>query len=263
MRKTLFSCITVLVAGNLLGQQKEGKVIYERTVQVQMTIAMQGGDPTTQTVTRNNRFELNFANNKSSWRQMEDEIQPENFGGGGGNMIVRTIGASPDDVTFCDFSLAKMVEQRSFMDKQFLIADSIKRTNTWKLSDETRTILNHLCRKASTERVAKRMQMSMENGQMVRKEVDDTMTVVAWFTTDIPVSVGPESPGQLPGIILELETNRGRTKYVAQEILAKPDLSAIKEPTKGKKVTREEFAEETKKLMDEMQKNGGIRFRAS
>jgi GLPGLI family protein len=110
--------------------------------------------------------------------------------------------------------------------------------------------------------MGKRMTMGMENGAMVRKEVDDTITVIAWFTTDIPVSVGPENPGQLPGIILEMETNRGRTRYTALEIQAKPNLSAIKEPTKGKKVTRAEYTSETKKLMDEMQKNGGLRFRA-
>lgn len=262
MRKILFSCATVFIAGSLLAQQKEGKVIYERSVQMQMTMAMQGGgEPTTQTVTRTNKFELNFANGKSSWRQMEDEIQDDNFAGGPGT-VIRNIGSSPDDITFCDFTQAKLLEQRSFMDKQFLITDSIKRNNTWKLSDETKTVLNHLCRKATSSRIGKRMSMSMENGNMVRKEVDDTVNVVAWFTTDIPVSVGPESPGQLPGIILEMETNRGRTKYTALEIIAKPDLSAIKEPTKGKKVSRAEYTEETKKLMDEMQKNGGFRFRA-
>lgn len=261
MRRILFSGLSLVLAGSLLAQQKEGKVIYERTIQAQMTMAMNGGEPTTQNVTRKARFELNFANGKSSLQEMEDEIQDDNFGGGP-NTVIRTFGSSPDDVTFCDFSQSKLVEQRTFMDKQFLVLDSLKKTNTWKLSEETKTILNHLCRKAVSERMGKRMTIGMENGAMVRKEVDDTITVVAWFTTDIPVSVGPENPGQLPGIILEMETNRGRTKYTALEIQAKPNLSAIKEPTKGKKVTRAEFTEETKKLMDEMQKNGGMRFRA-
>jgi GLPGLI family protein len=107
------------------------------------------------------------------------------------------------------------------------------------------------------------MTMGMENGKMERKEVDDTATLIAWFTTDIPVPAGPEVQGQLPGIILAYETNGGRTTYKALEIFAKPDLAAIKEPTKGKKVTRLQFTEETRKLMDEMQKNGGMRFRAN
>lgn len=261
MKRNLFPCLALLLAGSLSAQQKEGKVIYERTVQIQMTMAMQGGEPQTTTTTRTNKFELNFANNQMSWKQMEEDIQADE-GAGGGGMVVRTIGNSPDDVTFCDFSQSKRVEQREFMDKQFLITDSLQKNN-WKLSDETKTILNHLCRKATAQRFGKRMTMGMQNGKMERKEVDDTTTMIAWFTTDIPVPAGPEVQGQLPGVILALETNGGRTTYKALEILAKPDLAAIKEPTKGKKVTRTQFTEETRKLLDEMQKNGGMRFRAN
>ncbi|MCG2612961.1 GLPGLI family protein [Terrimonas sp. NA20] len=265
MRRILFSGVSLILAGGLLAQQKEGKVTYERTTQAQMTLAMNGAAPTTQNITRTNRFELNFANGKSSWHQLEDEMGDDGLSGitgGGGNMIVRSIGPGADDVTFCDFSQSRLVEQRSYIDKQFLIIDSIKKTGTWKLTEETKTILNHLCRKAVSERMGKRNMMTMENGQMIRKEVDDTISVIAWFTTDIPVAIGPETYGQLPGLVLELEMNRGRTIYKALEISQKPSLSAIKEPTKGKKVTRVEYAEETKKLMDEMQKNGGMRFRA-
>ena len=43
--------------------------------------------------------------------------------------------------------------------------------------------------------------------------------------------------------------------------MIKEILSDVKEPTKGKKVTAEEFKQETKKMLDEMQKNnrGGNR----
>ena len=85
---------------------------------------------------------------KMIWKQMEDEIQDDNFGGGGG-MMIRTFGGGADDVTFCDFDKARKVEVRELFDKKFLIADSIRRGN-WKLSDETKTILNHVCRKATS-----------------------------------------------------------------------------------------------------------------
>ena len=71
------------------------------------------------------------------------------------------------------------------------------------------------------QRIGKRMVMTMDNGKMERKEIDDTSAIVAWFTTDIPVSAGPEVQGQLPGLILSLETNNGRTVYTALEISAK------------------------------------------
>lgn len=258
MKRIVLPCLSLLLAGSLSAQQKEGKVTYLRSVQLQMTMALQGGEPQTQTQTRTNKFELNFANNQMIWKQLEDDIQAEE--GPSGGMMIRTIGGGQDDITFCDFSLGKKVEQRDFMDKRFLVSDSIQKNN-WKLTEETKTILNHLCRKATAQRIGKRMSMGMENGKMERKEVDDTTTMIAWFTTDIPVPVGPEVQGQLPGIILELETNGGRTTYKALEIEAKPDLAAIKEPTKGKKVTRAQFTEETKKLIDQMQQNGGMRIR--
>lgn len=259
MKKILFSAFALLSTAVVNAQQKEGKVIYQRTLQMQMRIAENGGSENETMRTRTDKFEMSFANGQMIWKQMEDEIQDDNFGGGGG-MMIRSFGGGADDATFCDFGKARKVELREFFDKKFLITDSIRRGD-WKLSDETKTILNHLCRKATSQRIGKRMMMSMDNGKMERKEIDDTSTIVAWFTADIPVSAGPEVQGQLPGLILSLETNNGRTVYTALEISPKADTGAIKEPTKGKKVTPDEFTKERNKMMEEMQKNNQGRNR--
>jgi GLPGLI family protein len=63
--------------------------------------------------------------------------------------------------------------------------------------------------------------------------------------------------GQLPGTILEIDVNNGRNIFKAVEISPKVDVAKIKEPTKGKKATPEEFAKEREKLMQEMMQNGG------
>ena len=85
------------------------------------------------------------------------------------------------------------------------------------------------------------------------REMDDTSMVVAWFTTDIPsASRTWKCRDNCLGMILSMETDNGRVVYNALEISPKPDIAAIKEPTKGKKVTPEEFAIERNKLMDEM-----------
>lgn len=261
MKKIFFSAFALLSITIVNAQQKEGKVIYQRTTQLQMRIADHTGSESESMRTRTDKFEMNFANGQMILTTIEDEIQDDNMSGGG--MVIRTMGAGVDDVTFCDFDKARKVELREFFDKKFLISDSIRRGN-WKLSDETKTILNHTCRKATSQRIGKRMMMSMDNGKMERKEIEDTSAVIAWFTTDIPVSAGPEVQGQLPGLILSLETNNGRTVYTAAEISPKADIASIKEPTKGKKVTPEEFTNERNKMMDEMQKNnqgGNIRIR--
>jgi GLPGLI family protein len=100
--------------------------------------------------------------------------------------------------------------------------------------------------------------MSMENGEAKREKVMDTMNIVAWFTNEIPGSFGPDTyQGQLPGTILEIDVNNGRTSFKALEISPKVDVAKIKEPSKGKKVTAEEFAKEREKLMQEMMQNNG------
>jgi GLPGLI family protein len=258
MKKILVGSLALLTVMGLQAQQKEGKVIYQRSVEMRMVINSGDGPADPIVRTRTDKFELNFANGKMILRQMEDDLPPE--GNNEGGMIIRTMGAGADDITYCDLDNAQKLEQKEFFDKKYLVGDSIRRGN-WKLSEDTKTILSHICRKAVSQRIGKKTSMSMENGKMERKEIADTSEVVAWFTTDIPVSAGPEMQGQLPGLILGLETNNGKTVYTALEVSPKADLAAIKEPTKGKKVTPDEFAKERSKMLDEMQKNGGGTFR--
>lgn len=261
MKKIFFSAFVFLWIAVVNAQQKEGKIIYQRTTQLQMRIADHSGSENETMRTRTDKFEMSFANGQMILKTVDDEMPDDNMSGGG--MMIRTIGAGVDDITFCDFDKGRKVELREFFDKKFLISDSIRR-GYWKLSDETKTILNHTCRKATSQRIGKRMMMNMDNVKMERKEIDDTSTVIAWFTTDIPVSAGPEVQGQLPGLILGLETNNGRTVYTAIEISPRADIASIKEPTKGKKVSPDEFTKERNKMMDEMQKNnpgGNMRIR--
>jgi GLPGLI family protein len=164
------------------------------------------------------------------------------------------VGPGQDDIVFHDFTRAEIVEQRGMFDKKFIVEDSIHKLS-WKLSEETQTILGHVCRKATAQRMGKSYRMTMDNGKMERKEFDDTTNIVAWFTTDIPVSAGPEVQGQLPGLILALDMNNGRIVYKAIELSPKVEIASIKAPTKGKKLAPQEFIKERDKMMDEMQKN--------
>ena len=105
-------------------------------------------------------------------------------------------------------------------------------------------------------------EMTMDNGKMERKEIEDTSNIVAWFTTSIPVSAGPaEYQGQLPGLILEMDIKNGTQVYKVTGITEKADLAIIKEPTGKKHYTPEEFKKERDKMMKEMQENnqGGNR----
>ena len=258
----LAACSLWLAASYVNAQQKEGKVTYERTVQVQMR--MQGMNDEMERMiprTRTDKFELNFANNQSLWKQAEQEDDNNSFSSGDGGMHIQMVVAGSNDVLFNNFETAKRVEQREFFDKKFVIEDSI-RPLKWKMAGETKSILGHNCMKATAVSVSQRTMMNMDNGKMERKEVSDTSNIIAWFATDIPVSAGPaEYQGQLPGLILEMDVANGRQTFKAIDISAKADVASIKEPQAKKKYTPEEFRKERDKMMEEMQRNnqGGNR----
>lgn len=228
---------------------KEGKVIYERTMQMRRL----AGDEAASMIppTRKDNYELLFGNNQSLY-----QVIPAPDGDGGTmtapGVVIRMAGMN--DVIYYNFAAGKRIDEREMFDREFLIEDTVEKL-AWKISEETKTILNYSTQKATAQRIGNRWQMSMENGQMKREQVADTSVITAWFTTAIPVSAGPGDYQGLPGLILELELNRGRAVYKAIEISPKVSVSSIKEPKGGKKLTAAEFALEREKLMEEMRKN--------
>ena len=211
---------------------------------------------------RTDKFELTFGNNQSLWKEAEQEGEDNNDDVNSDGMQIKMIMVGSDDVLFCDFNTRRTAEMRVMFEKKFIVDDSI-RPLKWKMSDETKTILNHLCRKASAVSYSKRTMVNMDNGKVERKEVNDTSNIIAWFTTDIPVSAGPaEYQGQLPGLILAMDISNGRQVFQAIEINEKADLAVIKEPQGKKHYSPAEFIKERDKMMEEMEKNnsGGNRM---
>jgi len=257
--KRLLIASAMLIAISSSAQVKEGKILYERTMQMQIRI--NDDNPAFQNMIpkeRKDKFELLFTEGKSLWQPVEDDGQNDEtaFGDGGGmRMVFR--GPGSNDIIFHNVTDSKKVEQRELADKNFIITDSIRKMS-WKVTGETKTILGHNCMKATTQRTQPSMRMTMDNGQAKRESVTDTLNIVAWFTNEIPGSFGPDIyQGQLPGTILEIDVNNGRSSFKAIEISPKVDIAKVKEPSKGKKATPEEFAKEREKMMQEMMRNGG------
>lgn len=65
----------------------------------------------------------------------------------------------------------------------------------WKISSDTATVLNYICRKA----------MATFRGR----------NYIVWFTTDIPVNEGPWKLHGLPGLILKAETTESLFSFTA------------------------------------------------
>lgn len=261
MKRILLAAGALVLTGTAFCQQKEGRVLYERTVQMQMRFAGMGDDVERVIPrTRTDKMEVLFANNQSLRRAVQDDRPEGDVVSDGGGMQVNIMVAGGDDVTYCNFDNSKVIEQREFATKTYIVADSVRKLS-WKLTGESKTILGYPCQKAVTQRIGQRTMMNMNNGQMERKLVSDTSNVIVWFTGSIPVPAGPDFQGQLPGLILEIDVNNGRTVYKAIEVSPKVDMAVIKEPKNGKKVTQDEFNKERDKALEEMQRNNQGRGR--
>jgi GLPGLI family protein len=268
MKKILILSAAFLTAGTCFSQVKEGRIVFERTIQMQFQIV--DDMPQLQNLIpreRKDKFELSFANNKSLWKPGEEQPEETSFGdeSGGSRIVMRMPGG--EDISFHNFGETKKIDQRELGGKTYIISDSIRRMN-WKIAGETKTILGYKCMKATSQRTQESFRMQMTNGSSSRERIMDTLNITAWFTSEIPGAYGPDIyQGQLPGAILEVEVansrnpNTGRTSFLATEFSPKVDVASIKEPTKGKKVTQQEFAAEREKLFKEMMDNGGNNFR--
>ena len=78
-----------------------------------------------------------------------------------------------------------------------------------------------------------------------------TVNIIAWFTPQIPVSTGPHKHGGLPGLILEVNTDK--TTILCTKVVMNPkDKIKIKEPKKGTEVALDEYEQIRKDKIAEM-----------
>lgn len=237
-------------------QQKQGRVLYERTVKMRMD-GMGDGEEQMLPRSHKDKLEVLFADNQCLRRSVPEEA-PEDFQEEGGGLRLRVGGPDANDLAYADFSTGRTVEQTEFGARNYIIADSIRKLS-WKLTEDTLTILGYPCRKAISQRIGKHKEPGMENGKMKSRDVADTVDITAWFTMAVPVPAGPECEGQLPGLILALEMGNGRAVYKAVEVSSEVELRDIKAPSKGKKMSMDEFVKERDKMISDMQRKSGGR----
>lgn len=181
----------------------------------------------------------------------------------------------------------QIVEENEFFGKQFLVTDSIQPLD-WQITKESKTIGQYIAFKATAIKKVDPNDFSMARPKRDRKgkessaakakdderkenaevkkdttesedpmdmiEIPKEVEVTAWFTPQIPVSNGPGEYAGLPGLILEL--NFYRTTLLCSKIVMNPKESEkIEPPTKGKKVTREEYTKIVKEKTEELREN--------
>jgi GLPGLI family protein len=227
MKNLLLSTTMLLLLQATQAQLSSGRIIYERKINLHRSIT---DEQTRATVPEFNitRYQLLFSDSLSVYKPVPGDARPDPFANGGPGMIIR-MGPGDDGILFKNFSAHTMIEQDELEDKKYLVSDSL-RQDPWKLGDETKILLNHVCKKAT-----------MKNAQ------DQNLT--AWYATDIPTPAGPDHYGSLPGLIMQMDINDSEIVFMAQESTPNPDKREIKAPTDGKQISAADFRKKSEAIL--------------
>jgi GLPGLI family protein len=268
---TLLVAVFAFVAAN--AQMKEGKIVYERKINMWKMIT----DPEMRTRIpefRTSEFELLFNDQASLFRNVPEDEAPDPFansGGGGERGGQRFAFRMPETTTYTNIVSQMQYESRPMFEKTFLVVDSLMPLK-WKISEETKTIAKHVCKKATTTIAAQNVRFSVGGGGargMGRNNGDTSnkptaaiapkeTEVVVWYAEDIAASVGPDNYSGLPGAILEVDVDNGSNVTTATEVTTKYPKKELVEPTKGDKMNKAQFQDAMKKLLEDMQRGGGM-----
>jgi GLPGLI family protein len=215
---------------------------------------------------------LNFDREASTYKEEEVLEAPGRQGGFG-----RWGSSFSAGLQYKNIKSQQFLQDQEFFGKQFLISDSLAKID-WKLGTETKQIGQYLCMKATATkpidefdwRSMRRKPKSKETkeSEVKKDSTSNTVTedieipketqVTAWYTPQIPVSQGPGDFWGLPGLILEVNTDK--TTILCSKIIMNPQEKVqIKAPEKGTVVSRKEYNETVKKKMEEMRSMYGGR----
>jgi GLPGLI family protein len=266
MLKTfMLSC---LISGSMFAQDFSGRAIYKthRKSSFELdstTIAANPGIQEQMEAQMRKMFQktftLDFTKSESMYKEEQELDAPKGPSANGGVMVMVMGGNGSSDILYKNISENRMAHKTELMGKVFLIKDNLEAYD-WELTGETKNIGNYTCYKAVYEKEEEDIQIDMIDGEVKEEKVTKKRTLVVWYTTDVPISNGPNNYGGLPGLILEV--NDGDLTIVCSELVLNPkEAKEIKEPVKGKIVTREKFSkislEKTKEMMNRYRSRDG------
>ena len=270
MLKTfMLSC---LISGSMFAQDFSGRATYKthRKSSFELDSTTMAANPGIQEQMEaqmrkmfQKTFTLDFTKSESMYKEEQELDAPKGPSANGGVMVMMMGGDGSSDILYKNISQNRMAHKTELMGKVFLIKDNLVAYD-WELTGETKNIGIYTCYKAVYEREEESIEINMIDGEVKEEKVTKKTTLVAWYTTDVPVSNGPNNYGGLPGLILEV--NDGDLTIVCSELVLNPKkVKEIIEPVKGKIVARKKFEdiakEKTKEMMDRYKtRDGGMRI---
>ncbi len=213
--------ILFIFLGTILFAQEKLKVEYE------IIPSFKTEEKNVKIITNNTYYNLIIDQNESQFIKIERIVnsQPEESMTAGA-MVIIEIG--PNGKLYKNTLTNQLVEDRTFIDKNFLIKDSLPKID-WKITKEKKEILGLTCYKA-------------------KATLKDKMEVTAWYSPKLNFKTGPDKFWGLPGLILEMETvvdyGNGEIemgRYVALNIEPYKSNQKITAPSKGQEITEEAF----------------------
>ncbi|EJF11448.1 MULTISPECIES: GLPGLI family protein [Pontibacter] len=215
---------------------QEGVITYENTMNMHRRLgseqeAMKSMIPEYRTT----KQQLFYNAQESLYKALEEDEDQFTASGGGMRINMRV----PLNESYYDQGTARKVLLTEFMGKKYIIEDSI-RISPWKFGTETKEIQGYTCKQAYYEDEAKKL------------------AVVAWYTDKLRPALGPESFNTLPGAVLAVDINNGERVIKAIKVEQRPlRKGEMSRPSKGQKVTQQEYQAMVDEQMERMRQNGG------
>jgi GLPGLI family protein len=226
---------------------------------------------------------LNFNNEESIYREEEKLATP---GAGSGGMMMM-MGNFTAGAQYKNTKTNEFLQEQEFFGKQFLITDTLPKLE-WTLVNESKQIGQYVVFKATAikpltdldwQSIRRRDRSNEQSDSEAKKdsteidileeiEIPKEITITAWYTPQIPIEHGPGEFHGLPGLILEVQADR--TSILCTRIVLNPrNPEVIRKPSRGQKVSQEEYQKIVKEKVEEMQEmygggrrgSGGMRFR--
>lgn len=272
--KQIFTFLGILCSVVVTAQEFTGQAFYESKTNIDMDLS--GRDMTDQMrkqIEENMKkmlektFVLTFNKDESMYKEEQKLDAP---GAGGGGMFRSMAGNFTAGTQYKNTKDNVYLQEQEFFGKQFLISDSLSGLD-WQLENESKQIGQYVVFKATAvkqldnsdwqsmrrrnqDREKEEAQASADSTKSVFDEIEipKEITITAWYTPQIPVSQGPGEYWGLPGLILEVQADR--TSILCSRIVMNPkEAEAIRKPTRGTKVTQEEYKKIVREKMEEMQ----------
>jgi GLPGLI family protein len=223
-----FSLLTVITASAQTQFITQGRIEFERKINVMKMIEGDTWwdnykDKLPKFVTT--YFNLSFKDGKTLYEKGRDTEEKPVF-----NIVDER---SDEDIIFSDLNQGTFARRQAVFEERFLLSDSIRKID-WKITNETREIAGFECRKAV--------------GRIL-----DSVYIIAFYTDQIPVSGGPMSYANLPGMILGIAIPRVFMSMFATKVeLIEPASTKIVIPTgKLKKTDYKELTGTLQKAMSD------------